>query len=171
MLSRQEFFARAWKDDRSTEELYSAYEAYSTCPAFRKAGPFLCERCGGCCLRPWRIEVSVYDVQRWILEKRLDVIEDLEYMPKKGPPGGLTPCEVKSLEMMCSGLLELDEGLMARLGFALAASGDGAMVIGKSMGGCRYYDGSGCSIYDTRPGVCARFPEARLFEGLSALLK
>jgi len=170
MLSRQEFFALA-RGQFSTEELYSAYEAYSTCPAFRDRDAFHCERCGACCRRQWRIEASVYDVQRWISEKRLDILENLEYMPKRGPPQGPTPCEAKSLEMMCSGLLEFDENLTAMLAFALAASREGALVISKNTDGCIYYDGAGCAIYGTRPEVCARFPDAGLFEGLAALLQ
>jgi Fe-S-cluster containining protein len=168
MLSRQEFFALA-RGRLSTEELYSAYEAYSTCPALRNRGAFHCERCGACCRRPWRIEASVCDVQRWIVEKRLDIFENLKYAPKRGPPQGLTPREARSLETMCSGLLELDESLTATLAFALAASREGALVIAKDTGGCAYYDGSVCTIYETRPEVCARFPDARLFEGLAAL--
>jgi Fe-S-cluster containining protein len=171
MLSRQEFFARARREKCSTEELYSAYEAYSTCPAFRGRDVFRCERCGSCCRRPWRVEASVYDVQRWISEKRLDIIWKLDYMPKKGPPQGLTPCEIRSLEMMCSGLLEFDESLIPMLAFALAASRDGALVMPKHKDGCVYHDRARCAIYETRPEVCARFPDARLFEGLAALLK
>lgn len=171
MISRQEFFARARTGPYSTEELYSAYEAYLTCPAFSRDDAFECERCGSCCRRPWRIEASVYDVQRWIEEKRLDIIEGLEYMPKRGPPEGLTPCEAKSLEMMYSGLLELDEELTARASFAFGAAREGAMVMPRDDDGCVYHDGARCAIYDTRPEVCARFPDARLFEGLSTFLK
>lgn len=171
MLSRQEFFARARRGPYSTEDLYSAYEAYATCPAFPREGEFQCERCGSCCRRPWRVEVSVYDVQRWIVENRLDIIRRLEYMPRRGPPMGLTQCEAKSLEMMCAGILEMEERLAARLAFTFGASRDGAMVIPKNEEGCVYHDGDGCGIYDTRPQVCSRFPDARLFEGLAALLK
>lgn len=171
MLSRQEFFSRARLGPYSTEELYSAYEAYATCPAFPGKGSFSCERCGSCCRRPWRIEISVYDIQRWIAEKRPDIIEALEYMPRRGPPAGLTPCEMRSLEMMCSGLLEMDESRAAGLAFAYGAARDGALVIPKKEDGCIYHDGAGCSIYGTRPTVCARFPDPRLFEGLAALLE
>jgi Fe-S-cluster containining protein len=171
MLSRQEFFARARNGRYSTEELYSAYEAYMTCPAFGRPGAFRCERCGRCCRRPWRVEASVYDVQRWIAEKRLDIIDSLEYVPKKGPPPGLTPCEMKEFEMICAGLLEQDERLTATLGFALAASREGALVMPRNACGCVHFDGAGCAIYDTRPGVCGRFPDVALFEGLSTLLQ
>jgi Fe-S-cluster containining protein len=171
MLSRQDFFARARRGEYSAEELYPAYEAYVTCPAVSRSKAFACERCGSCCRRPWRIEASVYDVQRWISEKRLDIVRRLEYRPKRGPPKGLTPCEVRSFEMMCDGLLELEESRMASLAFALAASREGAMVMAKGEEGCSYYDGEGCAIYETRPEACARFPDARLFEGLAALLQ
>lgn len=170
MLSRQEFFARARKGEYSTEQLYSAYEAYAICPCFGGPGEFECNRCGNCCRKPWRVEASVYDVQRWISEKRLDIIGELEYFPKRGPPRGLTPCELRSLEMMCLELMELDESLIAMFAFALAASREGALILPKNDGGCIYHDGSGCSIYGTRPEVCAVFPDTRLFEGLAALI-
>jgi Fe-S-cluster containining protein len=156
MMSRQEFFALA-RGRFSTEELYLAYEAYATCPAFRKSGPFYCERCGACCRRTWRIEASVDDLQRWISEKRMDILENLKYAPKEGAPWRLMPHEA---------------GLSgATLDFALTASMEGALVIAKDGDGCVYYDGSGCAIYDTRPMVCARFPDARLFEGFTALVQ
>lgn len=139
-MSRQEFFALA-RGRFSTEELYTAYEAYVTCPALRGGGSFYCMRCGACCRRQWRIEVSGADVRRWIAEKRLDILGSLKCSPRKGPPG------------------------------ALAASRHGALVMPKDKWGCAYYDGSGCTIYDTRPGVCARFPDASLFEGLPALVQ
>lgn len=84
---------------------------------------------------------------------------------------GLPPCESRSLEMMCSDLLEMDEGLTASLAFAIGASREGALVIPKNDEGCIYNDGEGCAIYHTRPEVCARFPDARLFKGLAALLQ
>lgn len=168
MLSRQEFFALARGGRFSTEELYSAYEAYATCPAFMKRGVFRCERCGACCRRQWRVEASVHDVRRWISEKRLDILENLKYAPKGCPPQGLTPGEAGSLEAMGSGL---DEDSLAMLAFALAASREGALVIAKDAEGCAYHDGSGCAIYETRPEVCRRFPDSRLFEGLAALVQ
>ncbi len=171
MLSREEFFAFAREGRLSTEELYEAYEAYATCPALRKRGAYYCERCGACCRRPWRIEASVYDVQRWISEKRLDILESLEYLPKKGPPQGLSPSEVKSLEIMCAGLLELDEGIASAFAFALAASREGALVVAKNSEGCVYHDGEGCAIYETRPGVCERFPDPGLLKGFAALVQ
>ncbi len=170
MLSRQEFFALARDGRYTAEELYEAYEAYATCPALRNQGAFQCERCGACCSRPWRVEASIEDVQRWISEKRLDILENLIYMPKKGPPQGLTPGEAGSLEMMCAGFCD-DEGFVATLAFALAASREGALVIAKNADGCVYHDGGRCAIYKTRPGVCVRFPDARLFEGLLALVQ
>jgi Fe-S-cluster containining protein len=170
MLSRQGFFALAREWGFSVEELYMAYEDYLTCPALRQ-GRFGCNRCGACCRRPWRVEASVYDVQRWVSEKRLDILESLEYSPKLGPPQGLTPCEARALEAMCSGLLELDENLAASFAFALAASREGALVVPKGQDGCVYHDGHGCAIYETKPGVCDRFPDARLFEGLAALVQ
>jgi len=170
MLSRQEFFALARGRRFSTEELYEAYEAYATCHALRNQGAFQCERCGACCRRPWRVEVSVDDVQRWISQKRLDILENLVYVPKKGPPQGLTPGEARSLEMMCTGPYD-DDGLVAMLSFALAASREGALVIEKNADGCVYHDCGGCAIYETRPGVCVRFPDARLFKGLAALVQ
>jgi len=171
MLSRQEFFALAREGKCSTEQLYSAYEAYSICPAFRKADEFVCTRCGNCCRRQWRVEASIYDVQRWISEKRLDIIHVMEYSPKKGPPGGLTPCEMRSMEMMGSWILELDESQVAMLAFALAASREGALVLPKTNQECIYHGDDGCSIYSTRPEVCAMFPDMRLFEGLATLFK
>ncbi|HTX43965.1 MAG TPA: YkgJ family cysteine cluster protein [Methanocella sp.] len=165
MLSRQEFFALARGGRFSTEEKYEAYEAYATCPAFRK-GSFHCERCGACCRRPWRVEASAGDIRRWISEKRLDIVENLVYWPKRGRPRGPAPGDARALRTACDG-----ESLEAMLAFALAASREGALVIAKDAGGCVYHDGSGCAIHGTRPGVCARFPDARLFKGLAALVQ
>ena len=170
MLSRQEFFSRARPGKCSTEQLYSAYEAYSTCPALGDPGEFRCTRCGNCCRRPWRVEVSVYDIQRWVRENRLDIVGELEYSPKKGPPPGLTECEARALEMMCSELIEYDESLAAMLAFSAAAARDGALVMAKKSGECIYHNGTGCLIYSSRPSVCTQFPDVGLFEGLSALL-
>jgi Fe-S-cluster containining protein len=171
MLTRQEFFARARKGKTSTEQLYSAYDAYSTCPKLGDDGEFRCSRCGECCRRPWRVEASVYDVQRWIWESRLDIIGKLEYIPKKGPPPGLTECEKRSLEMMCSELIEYDESLVAMLAFALASARDSALVVSKNNGECVFHHGSGCDIYSTRPDVCVKFPDTSLFEGFTTLLE
>ncbi|AFC99513.1 Uncharacterized protein family (UPF0153) [Methanocella conradii HZ254] len=171
MLSRQEFFARARGGKHTIEELYAAYETYSTCPAVRSRGAFKCMRCGSCCRRPWRVEVSVYDVQRWIYEKRLDIMKSLEYRPRKGSFRRLSTCEARSLEIMCSSLLDLDESLSAGLAFAIAASRDGSLIMPKDEDGCVYLEDGLCTIYETRPQVCASFPDAGLFEGLTALLE
>lgn len=171
MLTRQEFFSRARRGCGSTEQLYSAYEAYSTCPAVANVNGFQCQRCGNCCKRPWRVEASLFDVQRWVGERRLDIIEALEYKPKRGPPGGLSQCEMKVLEMICMDLLEQDESLFSKLAFMLAASREGAMIVSKKSGQCVFHMNGACAIYETRPEVCIRFPDAGLFKGLAALIQ
>lgn len=167
MLSRQEFFSRARRGPYTTEELYSAYEAYATCPAFPGAGDFRCERCGRCCRRPWRIEPSVRDVQRWIREGRLDIIRRLEHAPRPGPPAVPAPCEAGDPGPPGPVPHGMDGDLAAAMVFAAR---EGELVVPKTPAGCIYYDGDGCTIYGTRPGVCSLFPDAGRFSRLAALI-
>lgn len=177
MISRQEFFIKTRREaasDFSTEELYSAYETYSTCPRVAASGYNLsglsngrCYRCGNCCRRPWRIEVSLYDILRWIDQRRYDIIYTLEYRPgnKHSTPGrAIIERALKMLGLVIDKLAMVGEEHMASLAFAIYAvtTQEGSMVIPKQKYGCIYHmDGevSACAIHSTKPEVCVRFPD------------
>jgi Fe-S-cluster containining protein len=168
MISRQDFFARARSASSryTTEQLYAAYETFLTCPlspfsAERETVAFDCGRCGNCCRRPWRVEVHLRDVLRWAAEGRHDILASLERRPRApdDAPDGSSPV-IRHLASLLAGT---DEGRLAKalsIARRLEVS-DGCYVLPKK-GGCYYLiDGvtTACSIYDTRPEVCRRFPD------------
>jgi Fe-S-cluster containining protein len=171
MMSRAEFFAlvRANRSyDYTTEQLYAAYEACLTCPRspFRQkntATSFDCARCGNCCRRPWRVEVDLLDALRWIDEGRYDILASLE--PR--PWGELDEPDIDSnIVRQLAGRLagEDDERLTTALAVvSTLASSEGSYVLPKNEG-CGYMiegELASCSIHDTRPEVCRRFPGFR----------
>ncbi|CAJ35840.1 YkgJ family cysteine cluster protein [Methanocella arvoryzae] len=173
MLSRQEFFTQARNGPYaqcSTEQLYYAYEVYQICPLSRDPvhiSHVYCGRCGNCCRRQWRIEVSLEDVQRWIDECRFDIIESLERQPQKQVPSepGRSIYADEDMATLENGATHADAHADAQVAKAMAivrdiASGRASYVIPKTRG-CKYLiDGeiTMCSIYDTRPEVCRNFP-------------
>ena len=120
MISRQEFFTRSRNKGYTTEQLYSAYEVYTTCPGAAAShmtfDEFSCLRCGNCCRKPWRVEATQYDVLRWIWEGRLDILGTLEHMPKRSPQVATSVCEEKALDMIGVELAEQDDMLVAITG-------------------------------------------------------
>ena len=169
MISRQEFFARSRNKGYTTEQLYSAYEVYATCPGAvasqMKFGDFLCLRCGSCCRKPWRVEATQYDVLRWIWEGRLDILGTLEHMPKRSTQAAASACEEKALDMIGVDLAEQDDMLVASLAASIVSARDGWLLVPKKNGRCIFYDDGqkACSIHGTRPEVCGRFPDVSRF--------
>jgi Fe-S-cluster containining protein len=167
MICRQDFFARArsMSSGYTTEQLYAAYEAFLTCPRSpfrdeREAYAVDCGRCGNCCRRSWRVEVSLRDVLRWAAEGRRDILSTLEYQPLGPDPvvTGNSPA-IKELARL---LANEDEDCRTRI-LAMARSlesDEGCYVLPKK-DGCFYLidgDTAACNIYDTRPEVCRLFP-------------
>lgn len=114
MLSRQEFFTWARNGPYaqcSTEQLYFAYEVYQICPISRDPQQIShedCGRCGNCCRRQWRIEVSSKDIQRWVDEGRIDILESLE--PEQGHVPTAASGEVSYVIPKTAGCKYLIEG-------------------------------------------------------------
>lgn len=169
MISRQEFFAKTRNKGYTTEQLYSAYEVYATCPGAAAShmtfDNFICFRCGSCCRRPWRVEATQYDVLRWIWEGRLDILGRLEHMPKRSAQAATSACERKALDMIGVELAEQDDGLVASLAASIVSARDGWLLVPKKNGQCVFYDDGlkSCAIYATRPEVCGRFPDVSRF--------
>lgn len=169
MISRQEFFARSRDKGYTTEQLYSAYEVYTTCAGAMASdmmfGDFLCLRCGSCCRKPWRVEATQYDVLRWTWEGRLDILGILEHMPKRLSQAAASTCEEKALDMIGVELAEQDDMLVASLAASIASARNGWLLVPKRNGQCIFYDDSQktCAIYATRPEVCGRFPNVSRF--------
>ena len=169
MISRQEFFARSRDQGYSTEQLYSAYEVYATCPGAAEShmrfDQFTCLRCGNCCRKPWRVEATLYDVLRWIWQGRLDILGALEHSHRRSVEPAVNACEEKAMDMIGIGLAEQDDGLVASLAAAIASARNGWLLIPKKNGQCIFYENEkkSCAIYDTRPEVCIRFPDVSRF--------
>jgi len=169
MMSRPQFFAHARNGSYagcSTEQLYFAYEVYLTCPMSRvpepATFPSACSRCGNCCRHPWRIEVSLNDIQRWIGEGRTDILETLELRPRHSPMtcgwGDSTEALHTTIKAVQCGEAAVDMALA--IAYASVSGGD-SYVLPKA-GGCKYLiegENAMCGIYNTRPDVCRHFPE------------
>lgn len=174
MLSRQEFFSLMRAESVtscSTEQMYSAYEVYRTCPEIQMSGFTFegiagkgCYRCGECCRKPWRIEVSFSDVLRWVSEGRSDILGSLEFYPRKNaceassPEGSMTLLKHAGMQIP-----ELGDDIASDAAFKLFISAlyDGCLVLPKNKNGCVYLmagAATSCSIHGTKPEVCIRFP-------------
>jgi Fe-S-cluster containining protein len=170
MIGRQDFFARVRGKSHgyTTEQLYAAYETYLTCPLspFRERRETVnidCSRCGNCCRKPWRVEVHLWDVLRWAVEGRHDILASLERRPLGRDPehGSCSPL-IRQLAALMAGTSE-DRLVKALTVVKRVEASEGSYVLPKN-GGCSYLiDGpvTVCSIYDTRPEVCRRFPDIR----------
>jgi Fe-S-cluster containining protein len=170
MIGRPDFFARARKRSSgyTTEQLYAAYETFLTCPLspFREEREKLavdCSRCGNCCRRNWRVEVSLQDVLRWVTERRHDILSSLKYWPR-GPddePEGISPLVRQTASLLAG----TDESRLAATLAVLKSveACEGSYVMPKKKGCCYLVDDktAACRIYDTRPEVCRRFPDVR----------
>ncbi len=171
MMSRAEFF-KVVRANRSynytTEQLYAAYEAYLTCPRspFRvekTTTAFDCARCGNCCRRPWRVEVDLLDALRWIDEERFDILASLEPRPwGQDDEPDVDSIIVRQLAGRLAG--EDDARITKALSVVSTLAGsEGSYVLPKNEG-CGYMiegEMASCSIHDTRPEVCRRFPGFR----------
>ncbi|HEY3274507.1 MAG TPA: YkgJ family cysteine cluster protein [Methanocella sp.] len=166
MIGRQDFFARARRRSScyTTEQLYAAYETFLTCPKspFREERDAAadCSRCGNCCRRNWRVEVSLQDVLRWATEGRHDIIESLEHMPRgHSPVAAGIPSVIRPLSLLLSGEEADYRAKVLEIARSLE-SGEGSYVLPKKTGCFYLIDGvtTACSIYDTRPEVCRIFP-------------
>lgn len=172
MLAREEFFARC-RNSRfagfSIEQMYSAYEAYVTCPVspyqeiqtgIRK-DEFSCGQCGNCCKRDWRVEVSLADVIYWINEYRIDLLTALEHSPRGGDYGPTWVDDTMALHIAdrMAGAGEDTVAMALTIAFDIADQ-EGSYVLPKNEG-CKYLkEGptAACMIYEARPEVCRGFP-------------
>lgn len=92
---------------------------------------FNCKRCATCC-RTLTIEVTASDLRRWFTENRIDILEEIGYLP--------TPDSKRS-----KGGFYFEKTLMRKDGTKLQ---------------CPFLnDENLCSIYDTRPRICRDYPE------------
>jgi Fe-S-cluster containining protein len=171
MICRQDFFARARSSASTytTEQLYAAYETFLTCPRspFREERDAAvdCSRCGNCCRRHWRVEVSLQDVIRWATEGRRDILAALEHRPRgNGPAAAGILSVIRPLSLLLSGEDEDYRAKVLTIARSLEA-GEGSYVLPKKTGCYYLIDGAiddgattACSIYDTRPEVCRVFP-------------
>ncbi len=167
-MSREEFFtwARSGPYAQCTpEQLYFAYEVYLTCPLSRKPDHGIahadCGRCGNCCRRLWRIEVSLHDIRRWIDEGRVDILEALERKPRHAEAESTWGFSTDAMQTAVKASPGCEEHVAEALSIAYATvASEDSYVIPKTRG-CKYLiegEQTMCAIYDTRPDVCKNFP-------------
>lgn len=91
---------------------------------------FKCKRCGWCC-RNVNINVSYSDIQRWVKERRLDILNQLSYIDHK--------------DKKKRGFYITETVLAPKRACPFLKTKDGLAI---------------CAIYETRPRSCREFPQA-----------
>jgi Fe-S-cluster containining protein len=124
---------------------------------------FECQRCGRCCARVKYVTVSHKDVKRWVSQRRPDIIDSLVIDGRRRPlmaARGKKAIEVAKAE--ARSLLQGTENEHIFEILYLTALVECAVYVKRNDGACAFLieDGgaAACSIHDTRPRVCEKFP-------------
>lgn len=125
---------------------------------------FECRRCGQCCSSVRYITVCHGDVKRWVAQKRLDILENLVIDHRRTPMLAMRKDSIGTAKSEAMALLA-EVGLEDERFFQLLyVTGllECAVYVKRSGGACVFLGGEGgrstCSIQDTKPLVCEKFP-------------
>jgi Fe-S-cluster containining protein len=155
---------------RDLEQLAGIYELYpdrirllSDREAVELPG-FECRRCGACCTAVKYVTVSREDVERWVSQKRLDILDALAIDRRRTPLLAMRKGEIEAAKAGARSLLEsagLDPGPAFELLYVTALL-ECAVYVKRRDRACAFlsYEGGAatCAIQDTKPRVCEKFP-------------
>jgi len=121
---------------------------------------FECQRCGQCCARVKYVTVSHEDVKRWVSRKRSDILDKLVVDGRRKPLMAARGKEAIRVAKIEARSLSDDEHSFEIL--YLTALVECAVYIKRLDRACFFLIDDGgvaaCSIHDTRPRVCEKFP-------------
>ncbi len=125
---------------------------------------FECRRCGACCAGVKYVAVCRADVERWVSQRRLDILGALAIDRRRTPLLAARKGEIGAAKAQARSLLE-SAGLDSEHAFELlyvTAVLECAVYVKRRSGACTFltYEGgmAACAIQDTKPRVCEKFP-------------
>ncbi|MDI6896720.1 YkgJ family cysteine cluster protein [Methanocella conradii] len=125
---------------------------------------FRCLRCGECCSVVRYITVCHEDVKRWAFQGRLDILDSLAIDERRTPLLALKKDEIKAAKAEAWALLE-SLGICSLKVYRLLYVTrllECAVYVKRSNGACVFLEEKGdmaaCSVHDTKPLVCKKFP-------------
>ncbi|OPY29654.1 MAG: Flagellin N-methylase [Methanocella sp. PtaU1.Bin125] len=127
---------------------------------------FTCQRCGACCSEVKFIPVCHSDVLRWVAQARWDVFDrivvDRRRTPMMAVWGREAIAETREKARAALEGIELDDDRRRKVTEILYVTDlvECAVYVDRDWGHCAFFSGetNSCTIYDTRPRVCAKFP-------------
>jgi Fe-S-cluster containining protein len=126
---------------------------------------FECRRCGACCTSIKYIAVCFSDVKRWVEQKRWDILEELDIDRTITPM--LAACGKNALDAAkkeADAVLErIDVPGRERVRELLFVTGslESAVYVSRKNNSCSFLikdEPATCSLHDTKPRVCGKFP-------------
>ena len=163
-------YAAACEDD--LDQLRRIYELYPDQVRLLKEGEaleissFECRRCGNCCTSVRFITVCHGDVLRWIAERRWDILERLVVDRTKTPlmaiwgKESITKARAKAAALLEG--TELDDTSRCHITQVLYVTDlvESVVYTVRENNRCTFFsdESNGCTIHDTKPRVCEKFP-------------
>lgn len=123
---------------------------------------FECRRCGRCCTSVKYITVCHEDVKRWVRARRLDILDSLVIDRRRTPL--LARCREAVAAVKAEARITLERSGLddAHIFQLLYVTGllECAVYLKRRAGACAFLDegGTTCTIHDTKPLVCGKFP-------------
>ncbi len=125
---------------------------------------FECRRCGACCATIKYVTVSRQDVERWVSQKRLDILDSLVIDRRRTPLLAARRDRAEDARARARSLLEsagMDSGHAFELLY-VATLLECAVYVKRRAGACTFLNYVGglasCAIQDTKPRACEKFP-------------
>lgn len=161
-------YGHAGRED--LEQLSGIYELYPT--SVRLLGDreavelpyFECRRCGRCCVAVKYVTVSHDDVERWISQKRPDILGELVIDRRRTPMLAMRKGRIGAAKAAARSLLE-NAGPDPEHAFELLYVTmllECAVYVKRRDGACTFLEKDGglaaCAIQGTKPRVCEKFP-------------
>jgi Fe-S-cluster containining protein len=131
-----------------------------------KLDRFECQRCGACCASIKYITVCFSDVERWVAQKRPDILDALDIDRTATPM--LAMCGRDAIAMAKAGADKMLQGLdvpdreRVREILYITKLLESAVYVSRKNNACAFLEKKNglytCKIHDTKPRVCDKFP-------------